>query len=54
MVVGPFGAGPCLIIIGLFFAKKLYVLNHLTIGDYFSACSLDYSRVATGAFCGAS
>jgi len=31
----PFGAGLCLILIGLFFARKLYALKHLTIGDYF-------------------
>lgn len=35
VISDPFGAGLCLIIIGLFFAKKLYGLNHLTIGDYF-------------------
>jgi SSS family transporter len=35
-MVDPFGAGLCLIIIGMFFVKKLYPLNHLTIGDYFS------------------
>lgn len=33
----PFGAGLCLIIAGLFFNRKLYRLNHLTIGDYFKA-----------------
>lgn len=31
----PFGAGLCLILIGLFFARRLYLQNHLTIGDYF-------------------
>lgn len=36
VMVDPFGAGLCLILIGLFFAKKLYALNHLTIGDYFT------------------
>lgn len=35
-MVDPFGAGLCLIIIGVFFVKKLYPLNHLTIGDYFA------------------
>ena len=35
-MVDPFGAGLCLILIGVFFVKKLYPLNHLTIGDYFS------------------
>jgi len=37
VMTDPFGAGLCLIIIGLFFAKKMYRLNHLTIGDYFAA-----------------
>lgn len=31
----PFGAGLCLILIGVFFARKLYGMNFLTIGDYF-------------------
>lgn len=35
VISDPFGAGLCLIIIGLFFAKKLYGMQHLTIGDYF-------------------
>jgi SSS family transporter len=36
VMVDPFGAALCLMLIGLFFAKKLYALNHLTIGDYFT------------------
>ena len=35
IVEDPFGAGTCLILVGLFFAKKLYGLNLLTIGDYY-------------------
>ena len=35
VIEDPFGAGLCLVIIGLFFAKKLYARNDLTIGDYF-------------------
>lgn len=35
VIEDPFGAGLCLILIGLFFAKKLYARNNLTIGDYF-------------------
>ncbi len=31
----PIGASACLIIFGLFFAKKLYKLNLLTLGDFF-------------------
>ena len=36
VMTDPFGAGLCLILIGLFFVPKLYHLNHLTIGDYFA------------------
>lgn len=35
VIEDPFGAGLCLILIGFFFAKKLYVQQNLTIGDYF-------------------
>jgi Na+/proline symporter len=35
LVEDPFGAGTCLILVGLFFATKLYRLNLLTIGDYY-------------------
>ena len=35
VIEDPFGAGLCLILIGLFFAKKLYAMQNLTIGDYF-------------------
>ena len=35
MVEDPFGAGTCLILVGLFFAAKLYKLNLLTIGDFY-------------------
>ncbi|MBP6888148.1 MAG: sodium:solute symporter family protein [Candidatus Pacebacteria bacterium] len=35
VVEDPFGAALCLIIAGLFFNRKLYRLNFLTIGDYF-------------------
>lgn len=31
----PFGASLCLIFVGLFFARKLYRMNLLTIGDYY-------------------
>jgi len=34
-VEDPFGASLCLIFVGLFFARKLYRLNLLTIGDYY-------------------
>ena len=35
IIEDPFGAGTCLILVGLFFATKLYRLNLLTIGDYY-------------------
>lgn len=35
VVEDPFGAGMCLILVGMFFAAKLYRLNLLTIGDYY-------------------
>jgi SSS family transporter len=35
IVEDPFGAGSCLIIVGLFFAAKLYRMTLLTISDYF-------------------
>jgi Na+/proline symporter len=31
----PFGASLCLILVGLFFVRKLYRLNLLTLGDYY-------------------
>ena len=35
VIEDPFGAGFCLIFVGMFFAAKLYKLNLLTISDYF-------------------
>ncbi|MBS1187939.1 MAG: sodium:solute symporter [Burkholderiaceae bacterium] len=35
VVSDPFGSSMCLILVGLFFAKKLYRMNLLTIGDYY-------------------
>ena len=35
IVEDPFGASMCLILVGAFFAAKLYKLNLLTIGDYY-------------------
>ncbi|RMH79714.1 MAG: sodium:solute symporter [Acidobacteria bacterium] len=35
VVEDPFGAALCLILIGLFFAKPLYRMNLLTIGDFY-------------------
>ena len=35
VVEDPFGAGMCLVLVGLFFAYKLYRKNLITIGDYY-------------------
>lgn len=35
VIEDPFGAALCLILVGLFFAKKLYRLNLLTFGDFY-------------------
>lgn len=35
VIEDPFGAALCLIIAGIFFNRRLYALNFLTIGDYF-------------------
>jgi solute:Na+ symporter, SSS family len=34
-VEDPFGAAFCLILVGMFFAHKLYKMNLLTIGDFY-------------------
>lgn len=35
VVADPFGSSSCLILAGLFFARRLYRMNLLTIGDYY-------------------
>jgi SSS family transporter len=35
VIEDPFGAALCLVLVGLFFAKKLYRMNLLTLGDYY-------------------
>jgi len=35
VVEDPFGAGSCLILVGVFFAARLYRMNLLTISDYY-------------------
>ena len=37
IVEDPFGASMCLILVGMFFAARLYRMNLLTIGDYYRA-----------------
>ncbi|MCX8115630.1 MAG: sodium:solute symporter, partial [Burkholderiaceae bacterium] len=34
-VEDPFGAGLCLVLVGLFFARRLYKMDLLTIGDFY-------------------
>jgi SSS family solute:Na+ symporter len=35
VVEDPFGAGTCLVLVGAFFAAKLYKMNLMTIGDFY-------------------
>jgi Na+/proline symporter len=35
VIEDPFGASFCLLIFGLFYARKLYSMNLLTLGDFF-------------------
>src|SRR6187200_3576366 len=35
VVADPFGSSMCLVLVGLFFARPLYRLNLITIGDYY-------------------
>lgn len=35
VIEDPFGAALCLILFGIFFARKLYAMNLLTLGDFF-------------------
>lgn len=37
VIEDPFGAALCLVLFGLFFARKLYKMNLLTLGDFFKA-----------------
>jgi len=41
VIEDPFGAALCLVLFGLFFARKLYHMNLMTLGDYFK---VRYSR----------
>jgi solute:Na+ symporter, SSS family len=35
VVEDPFGSSMCLVLVGLFFARKLYRMNLMTVGDYY-------------------
>ena len=60
VVEDPFGAGTCLILVGVFFAAKLYKMNLLTIGDFFrqplrqaaSRCSARCAIIASATWAG--
>lgn len=38
VIEDPFGSSLCLILVGLFFAKRLYRMNLLTFGDFYRRC----------------
>lgn len=50
IVADPFGSSLCLILVGLFFAKPLYRLKLLTIGDYYRRRYDHVVEVATSIF----
>ncbi len=47
LISDPFGASLCLILFGLFFARKLYRMNLLTIGDFYRERYNDKVEVIT-------
>lgn len=48
LISDPFGASLCLVLFGLFFARKLYRMNLLTIGDFYRARYDRNVEVVTG------
>lgn len=48
LISDPFGAALCLILFGLFFARKLYRMNLLTIGDFYRQRYDNKVEVITG------
>jgi solute:Na+ symporter, SSS family len=48
LVSDPFGAALCLVLFGLFFARKLYRMNLLTIADYYRVRFDDRVELITG------
>jgi len=48
IVSDPFGSSICLILVGLFFARKRYRMNLLTITDYYRKCYDRKVEVITG------
>lgn len=50
VIEDPFGAALCLILFGLFFARKLYSMNLLTLGDFFEVRYGKRSEIAASVF----
>jgi SSS family solute:Na+ symporter len=47
IVEDPFGASMCLVLVGLFFARRLYRMNLMTIGDFFKMRYGRFTEVMT-------
>ena len=50
VIEDPFGAALCLILFGLFFARKLYSMNLLTLGDFFKVRFGNKTELVASAF----
>jgi SSS family transporter len=50
VIEDPFGACLCLLLFGLFYARKLYSMNLLTLGDYFKVRYGKRTEVVAGIF----
>ncbi|HNC31839.1 MAG TPA: sodium:solute symporter, partial [Cyclobacteriaceae bacterium] len=50
VIEDPFGASLCLLLFGLFFARKLYNMNLVTLGDYFKVRYGKRTEIIASAF----
>ncbi len=50
VIEDPFGAALCLVLFGLFFARKLYSMNLLTLGDFFEVRFSKKTELAASIF----
>jgi SSS family transporter len=50
VIEDPFGAALCLVLFGLFFARKLYSMNLLTLGDFFEVRYSKKTELAASLF----
>lgn len=50
VIEDPFGAALCLVLFGLFFARKLYSMNLLTLGDFFKVRFGKQTELVASAF----